>query len=83
MLFTTYYVPPVTMGLMFSIDESYPPRNAFTMFSLAALADGRKPPRKPITIAKITDACTMDGFRANEKVNSENELKFIVEIDRN
>ena len=41
------------------------------MFSLAARAEGKKPPTKPMIIAKIIDACTVDGFKANENVSSE------------
>ena len=61
----------------------YPPLNELTIFNLDALTAGRKPPSKPITIAKIKQEIIILGFRANANDRSEKELKFNVEIVNN
>lgn len=53
------------------------------MFNLAACTAGRNPPINPIKIAKIKEVIIIKGESANENVNSENELKFKVDTEKN
>ena len=53
------------------------------MFNLAARTDGRNPPMNPIITAKINEEITIDGDKANENASSENDVKFIVDIEKN
>ena len=65
------------------LEKIYDARKALTIFILDALQAGRNPPRNPITVAKIKQFTTIEGLRANPKEISENDVKFIVEIEKN
>ena len=62
---------------------TYADRRAFTMLSLAAATDGRKPPITPIRIEKSSAEIIISGVSVNENSSSENEPQFIVETVKN
>ena len=61
----------------------YPALNAVTIFILAARTEGRNPPIIPINKAKVNELIIIEGDKANENASSENDVKFIVEIEKN